>query len=177
MMEPLFGSTAPIWAGVTTSGFGWPSMSAPLGNRSMSAAAPMGAPGSLRALDPANYGAGAFDAPVTPTVGSLLATVAIRRGQPAGPASDTELEDFLYDCLEFLPGTGEVDIRCEGGRVTFAGSVAHKRQKRDVGEIAWSIPTVNDVQNNVTIAARRRARTPSRETESHPSAPTARKSA
>jgi hypothetical protein len=125
---------------------------------------------------PGGFATGGFDAPATPTVGSLLATVASRRGQPAGPASDTELEEFLYDCLEFLPGTGEVDVRCEAGRVTFAGSVSHKRQKRDVGEIAWSIPAVNDVQNNVTIAARRRARTPARDTESHPGAP-ARKSA
>jgi hypothetical protein len=160
MMESLFGSATPIWAGVTTS--------------------PIGAPVTLRAPEPVNYAAsgltGGFDGPAAPTVGSLLAAVAVRRGQPAGPASDAELEDFLYDCLEFLPGTGDVDIRCESGRVTFAGSVTHKRQKRDVGEIAWSIPIVNDVQNNVTIAARRRARAQARETEAHAATP-ARKSA
>ena len=38
------------------------------------------------------------------------------------------------------------------------GSVPQKRLKRDIGEVAWAIPNVNDVQNNVTIAARRRSR-------------------
>ena len=155
MMESFFGSTAPIWAGV-------------------------GAPIPLRAPEPVNYSVptrmAGFDGPTAPTVGSLLAAVAIRRGQPAGPSTDAELEEFLYDCVEFLPGTGDVDIRCEGGRVTFSGTVAHKRQKRDVGEIAWSIPTINDVHNNVTIAPRRRARAQTRETEAH-AGPPARKSA
>jgi hypothetical protein len=93
---------------------------------------------------------------VTPA--SLLAAVAMRRGQPQGPANDQEMEDFLYDTLEMLPGTSEIDVRCEGGRVTMTGSVHHKRVKRDVGELAWAVPVVNDVQNNVTIASRRRAR-------------------
>ena len=108
------------------------------GHQATTAASPIGAPVPLRAQEPVNYAVpaltGGFDAPVTPTVGSLLAAVAIRRGQPAGPASDSELEEFLYDCLEFLPGTSDVDIRCESGRVTFGGTVTHKRQKRDVGE-------------------------------------------
>jgi hypothetical protein len=53
------------------------------------------------------------------------------------------------------------------------GSVPHKRLKRDIGEIAWAIPGVNDVQNNLTIAARRRSRTANRESEAHPSGPNA----
>jgi hypothetical protein len=60
--------------------------------------------------------------------------------------------------LELLPGAADVDVRCEGGRVTLTGSVQHKRVKRDVGEIAWAIPGLHDVQNNVTIASRRRTR-------------------
>ena len=52
------------------------------------------------------------------------------------------------------------------GRPTrIAGSVTHKRLKRDIGEIAWAIPIVNDVQNNVAIATRRRSRVAGRETE------------
>jgi hypothetical protein len=96
---------------------------------------------------------------------ALLAAVAIRRGQPLGPSSDQEVEDFIYDALELLPGASEVDVRCEGGRVTLTGAVQQKRVKRDIGEIAWAIPPVNDVQNNVTITARRRSRAQSRETE------------
>ena len=91
-------------------------------------------------------------------VPALLATVAVRRGQPLGPTNDQEIEDFIYDAFELLPGAGEVDVRCEGGRVTVSGAVQHKRLKRDVGEIAWAIPGVNDVHNTITIAARRRSR-------------------
>jgi osmotically-inducible protein OsmY len=90
----------------------------------------------------------------------------MRRGQPAGPTNDAEIEEFLYDALELIPGTSDVEVRCEGGRVSLTGSVPHKRQKRDIGEIAWAIPAVADVQNNATIAARRRARHSGREGES-----------
>ena len=41
---------------------------------------------------------------------------------------------------------------------TLTGSVQHKRVKRDIGELAWAIPILNDVQNNLTIASRRRTR-------------------
>jgi hypothetical protein len=107
-------------------------------------------------------------------VPALLATVAVRRGQPLGPSNDQEIEDFIYDALELLPGSGEIDVRCEGGRVTFTGSVHFKRLKRDVGEIAWAIPGVNDVHNAITITARRRARGV---TQSEPQAAVGRKSA
>ena len=89
---------------------------------------------------------------------SLLAAVALRRGQPQGPSNDQESEDFLYDALEWLPGAADVEIRCEAGRATLTGSVQHKRVKRDIGELAWAIPGLNDVQNNLTIASRRRSR-------------------
>jgi len=89
---------------------------------------------------------------------SLLTAVAMRRGQPLGPTNDQEVEDFIYDALELLPGTSEVEVRCESGRAMLSGTVQQKRAKRDIGEIAWAIPAVQDVQNNVTIAARRRAR-------------------
>jgi hypothetical protein len=95
----------------------------------------------------------------------LLAAVAMRRGQPQGPSTDQEVEEFMYDALELLPGAADVEIRCEGGRVTLTGTVQHKRIKRDVGEIAWAIPVLNDVDNNVTIASRRRTRSASREPE------------
>jgi osmotically-inducible protein OsmY len=95
----------------------------------------------------------------------LLAAVAMRRGQPQGPTNDQEVEDFIYDACELIPGTADVEVRCEGGRVTLTGSVQHKRLKRDVGEIAWAIPAAHDVQNNVTIASRRRTRSASRDAD------------
>jgi len=98
------------------------------------------------------------------TAAALLAAVAVRRGQPLGPTSDQEIEDFIGDALDLLPGSSDIEIRCDSGRVTLTGQVSHKRLKRDAGEIAWAIPGVNDVQNNVTIVARRRSR-PIREAE------------
>jgi hypothetical protein len=108
-----------------------------------------------------------FAAPPIMTAPALLTAVAIKRGRPSGPTTDPEIEDFLYDALEFLSGSTEVEVRCEGGRVTLTGSVPLRRLKRDVGEIAWAIPTINDVQNNLTIATRRRGRSSGREAEPH----------
>jgi hypothetical protein len=99
---------------------------------------------------------------------SLLALVAARRGQPHGPTTDQEVEDFIYDALELLPGASEIDVRSEAGRVTLTGSVQNKRVKRDAGEIAWALPMSNDVQNNVTIASRRRNRAGGREPDASP---------
>jgi hypothetical protein len=59
-----------------------------------------------------------------------------------------------------------VEVRCEGGRTLLAGAVSQKRLKRDIGEIAWAIPAINDVQNNITIAPRRRLRGQNRDSES-----------
>jgi len=98
-------------------------------------------------------------------VPALLAAVAIRRGQPLGPTNDQEIEDFVYDALELLPGTSDVEARVEGARVTLSGLVQQKRLKRDIGEIVWGIPIVADVQNNVTITTRRRSRAVAREGE------------
>jgi len=106
---------------------------------------------------------------------SILAAVALRRGQPQGPSNDQESEDFLYDALEFLPGTADVDIRCDAGRATLTGIVQHKRVKRDIGEIAWAIPGLNDVQNNLTIAPRRRTRSAGNREAEVPSSGSARK--
>ncbi len=66
-------------------------------------------------------------------------------------------------------GAGDVDVRCEGGRVTLTGGVSHKRLKHDLGEIAWAIPAVSDVQNNMTLTARRRGR--SRDADAQSNAP------
>jgi hypothetical protein len=104
-----------------------------------------------------------INATVTPS--ALLTTVALRRGQPAGPTNDQEIEEFIYDALDLLPGTNEIEVRSEAGRTTLTGSVQQKRLKRDAGEIAWAIPGITDVQNNVTIVARRRSRPAIREVE------------
>ena len=105
------------------------------------------------------------------TAPALIAAVAMRRGQPQGPTNDQEVEGFLYDVFELLPGANDVEVRSDGGRVTLNGSVPHKRLKRDIGEIAWALGAVSDVQNTVTIATRRRGRPAIREAETQPSGP------
>ena len=99
------------------------------------------------------------------TAQGILAAVALRRGQPQGPTNDAEVEEFIYDALDLLPGAADVEVRSENGRVTLTGSVQHKRTKRDAGEIAWAIPSLQDVQNNVSITSRRRSRAAGREPE------------
>jgi len=176
MIEPLF-SPAQAWPGASSIGFGWLGGNRPLATAGVSPPQMLAVPTAVTQdayelgrlgiarqypvglpLEMADYG-----------VSALLAAVAVRRGQPLGPTNDPELEDFLYDALELLPGTGEVEVRVEGGRVTLTGLVQHKRLKHDLGEVVWGIPSVNDVQNNLTIATRRRPRV--REGEQQQAAP------
>jgi hypothetical protein len=121
------------------------------------------------ASSPLASGVPAFiaDSPVSVTAPALLTAVAMRRGQPLGPTNDHEIEDFICDAFDLLAGSNDVEVRVEGGRAVLTGSVPHKRLKRDLGELAWAIPALNDVQNNVTITARRRSRA-SREAETAP---------
>jgi hypothetical protein len=192
MIEALFGSTTPLWAPQATGAFGFPP-SAPVGSAMMygpfigpSAAANTVAsglppPASMISAPIAPAGpAYGYALPLNPIPGEaalggsiplLLATVAMRRGQPHGPATDQEIEDFVYDAFELMPGTADVEVRCDSGRATLTGNVLHKRLKRDLGEILWAIPGVNDVQNNITIVSRRRARTATREGEPLPAVP------
>jgi hypothetical protein len=191
MTEPFFASGSPVWSGTPSGALAWPQITQIPGFL-------QGTPSmNLFALDPSQaafaaarrpYGPGATAPTPAATLGGLpsltpgpetatgvspsmlLGAIALRRGQPQGPASDQDIEEFMYDALELLWGTNEVEVRSEQGRVTLTGSVQHKRLKRDIGEIAWAIAAVADVQNNVTIAARRRSRSAGREaSEASPS--------
>jgi hypothetical protein len=188
MIEPLFRSGSPLLAGIPSPAFGW--LQSSFGPRPATGAmlpgiSPLPSPaqppmafgyGFPNSIGPDGYAFGAplnalpLAVPPVTTAPAVLAAVAVKRGQPSGPASDQEIEEFLYDALELLSGTNDVEVRAEGGRVTLAGSVPHRLLKRDVGEIAWAIPAVSDVQNNVSIAARRRSRSTAREVEQHSSA-------
>lgn len=194
MIEPLFGAGTPMWTSappaslafqgplpIGSGPIGTPMLFGPAQAPSLTSAPQIGA-ASLTPTAPFAYGPPpslvgppAFARPVSPYVGAeppgaptataLLTAVAMYRGQPQGPTNDQEIEEFIYDGLELLAGASDVEVRCEGGRVTLTGTVQHKRVKHDVGEIAWAIPAVNDVQNNVTIASRRRSRAAAREGE------------
>ena len=162
------GLTAP--GALATAIYGYGSSVAP--NAQQNLAAPGVAVAYPFASSP--FAAQIADASGVVTASSMLATVAMRRGQPQGPTSDAEVEEFIYDALDLLPGAADVEIRCESGRVTMTGSVQHKRTKRDVGELAWAIPGLQDVQNNISITSRRRARAAGREAEA-PASVSARK--
>jgi len=176
----LFGSVSPPWPAAPFPPSPWLASSIPVTGRAMAPGVPLapGAAGGMSAVMPPATATipsfGGSEVAVGVPVPALLATVAVRRGQPLGPTNDQEIEDFIYDALELLPGSGEVDVRCEGGRVSLTGTVHYKRLKRDVGEIAWAIPGVNDVNNTITITARRRSRAG---TQNEPQATVGRKSA
>lgn len=185
MLQAPFGSTGPGWMGLSTPVWFAPTAAessgspgaTPLGYAQTGGLAPLAQPafgwgGLGRALSltptPLSIPFVAADGITAP---ALLTAIALRRGQPQGPVSDQDVEEFIYDAVEVLTGAGDVEVRCEGGRVTLSGSVPHKRFKRDVGEIAWAIPGINDVQNTVAITTRRRSRAFVREGEAQSSAP------
>jgi hypothetical protein len=191
MTQALFGSVTPGWTGMSP-GYMWPAFGTPFGGAESSPMAgqvpmggyiPTGGQGQFSQPMPSwgNSSAGVPMAPVplgTPfvvpggiTAPALMAAIAMRRGQPNGPGSDQDVEELLYDAIELLPSAGEVEVRCEGGRVSLTGSVPHKRVKRDVGELAWAIPGINDVNNSIAIATRRRARAFAREPDVQPTGP------
>ena len=175
MVETLFGSSAQLWPTLPLSAipsvyFQGPRAGVPNGPGTMAPQFAGGAVGNSPALTTPDMTGGI-------TAQALLTVVAARRGQPMGPGTEADIEDFISDALDLLPGATEIEIRCEDGRVTLTGAVPNKRVKRDAGEIAWAIPALQDVQNNITIAARRRSRTGRREAEGGAVATPSRKSA
>jgi hypothetical protein len=179
MIPAAFGSVTPNWTGMSP-GLTWPG----LGALSLSSVESGPTPGTTVV---GGFGIGAgpliagplstpFAVPGSVSAHALLAAVAMRRGQPQGPTSDQDVEEFIYDALELLSGAGDVEVRCEGGRVSLTGSVPHKRIKRDGGELAWAIPGITDVNNTITITARRRSRAFTREAEAPASGQTRKQS-
>src|SRR5262245_21920393 len=164
---PTFGAMQPGSFGITSTLEGGASGATPVGGHAHTSGVAFGSSPVGWGFSPAAHTplSTAFSIPDGVTASSLLMGIALRRGQPQGPTNDQDVEEFIYDALEVLPSAGDVEVRCEGGRVTLTGAVPHKRLKRDVGEIAWAIPGVNDVQNNIGITTRRRSRAFTREPE------------
>jgi len=173
MAELLFGTGPQLWPALPVPGVGHPATFP--ANRPAILVQGSGQDPSSMQVNPTMSPAFDFNTGITPQ--ALLATVAMRRGQPGGPSNDQDVEDFVYDALDLLPGGNDIEVRCENGRVTLPGPVPHKRLKRDAGEIVWAVPNVNDAQNNITIATRRRSRAQVRETEATSSSGASRKPA
>ena len=193
MTQGLFGSVAPGWTGIA-SGSLWPAGASFSGAETLPGVmSTYSLGGGLGPFTPSGFGY--TNAAMTPTLpgsttsgypttsgyigtpllvpggvpaSTVIATMAMRRGQPQGPTNDQDVEELLYDAIELMPGAGEIEVRCEAGRVSLTGSAPNKRIKRDVGELAWAIPGINDVQNTVSIATRRRTRGFTRDPEAQP---------
>jgi hypothetical protein len=172
MAEMLYGSAPQLWPALPVPGFRAPFAGGAAPSAQMILNSPAPEPAQMAAgwtapspvgIGLPSFTASEFATAITPQ--ALLTAVATRRGQPMGPTNDQEIEDFMSDALDLLAGTTDVEVRCESGRTLLTGAVPNKRVKRDVGEIAWAIPSVNDVQNHITIAARRRSRAAGRETD------------
>src|SRR5262245_3580775 len=125
MIEPLFGSVPPNWPGTSSPTFGWFQTPPPFGTRATSALPGNATSPQLTQVSHAqSFGLGmppvpglaianaspnegyahglpvnslAFAGSPIMTAPALLTAVAIKRGQPSGPATDQEIEDFLYD--------------------------------------------------------------------------------
>jgi hypothetical protein len=171
MTQGLFGAVTPGWTGMAPVP-AWPAFGASFtGTESMQGTPGVGYANAATSPAMSGYIGTPLFMPGSVPASTVIATMAMRRGQLQGPINDQDVEELLYDAIELMPGAGEIEVRSEGGRVSLTGSVPNKRVKRDVGELAWAIPGINDVNNVLNISTRRRARAFTRESETQPSAP------
>jgi hypothetical protein len=90
---------------------------------------------------------------------SVVAPLGSNRRLTALP-TDEEIEEIVFEILDHdprIPLDADIDVKCEAGRVTLAGTVPDKRIKHVAGEVAWWIPGVTDVNNSVVVSGRRQA--------------------
>lgn len=74
---------------------------------------------------------------------------------------DEQIREMIYDALDadpLVPFDSDINVEVTGGLVTLAGTVPNKRIKHAVGDDAWWIPGVWDVNNQLEITGRARAR-------------------
>jgi osmotically-inducible protein OsmY len=79
----------------------------------------------------------------------------------AAPLDDDAIRDVVYDCIDtdptILPDV-DVEVEVKDGVVTIKGRVPGKRTKHAIGETAWWIPSVVDVNNQLQVSPRRERR-------------------
>jgi osmotically-inducible protein OsmY len=80
---------------------------------------------------------------------------------PTQPLDDEAIKELVYDAIDanpmVLPDV-DVEIDVNAGVVTLKGRVPGKRTKYAVGEAAWWIPAVVDVNNQLQVSPRRERR-------------------
>ncbi len=75
---------------------------------------------------------------------------------------------MVYDAMDvdpLIPYDVDIEVNCDAGVVTLAGTVPNKPAKHAAGDDTWWVPGVVDVRNNIQIGGRRRARTAPHEEE------------
>jgi hypothetical protein len=76
----------------------------------------------------------------------------------AGMPDDEDIEEMIFDSLDadpMVPYDGDIDVEVQAGVVTLTGTVPNKRIKHAVGDDAWWVPGVLDVNNNLQVVGRR----------------------
>ncbi|TAK31734.1 MAG: BON domain-containing protein [Chloroflexota bacterium] len=76
-----------------------------------------------------------------------------------GMASDDQIRGLVYDAIDAdptIPPGVEINVDVKDGIVTLSGTVPSKRIKHSVGDTAWYLPAVTDVNNNIQVTPRRR---------------------
>jgi len=161
MVEMTFGSGSPMWTTMPSVGLPYQSMG--LGGF------PVSTPAFASPFLPG--GGGSISAQGASAPGGLSTAAYGYNGSAPGAQPNLTGTGFAAT-HPFASNPWASQFAGEAGVVTassllalVAGSVQHKRTKHDIGEIAWAIPVLHDVQNNVSITSRRRGRAASRETE------------
>ncbi|MGH2448509.1 MAG: BON domain-containing protein [Chloroflexota bacterium] len=80
-------------------------------------------------------------------------------GNEKGPqeAGDEQLTHYLYDQIDAnpaIPDSANVQLHVNNGVVTLTGQVPTKRAKHAAGEVAWQVPAVADVYNQLEVTGR-----------------------
>jgi len=101
--------------------------------------------------------------PVTPPGGVMSAwpTWGQASAVPAQSLDDESIRELVYDTIDAAPmilPDVDVEIDVNAGVVTLKGRVPGKRTKHAVGEAAWWIPGVVDVNNQLQVSPRRERR-------------------
>ncbi|GIV96353.1 MAG: hypothetical protein KatS3mg057_1010 [Herpetosiphonaceae bacterium] len=73
-------------------------------------------------------------------------------------ADDESIKNMVYDAIDAdssIPQNADINVEVNGSIVTLTGSVPSKRIKHAVGDAAWWIPGVVDVNNQLQVQPRK----------------------
>ncbi|MCL5961266.1 MAG: BON domain-containing protein [Chloroflexi bacterium] len=125
-----------------------------------------GASPSLGLAGPGFYaGAGAWGLGGLRRWGGTYSPQYVATGLP----TDEEMEEMVYDAIDadpLIPYDADINVAVDTGVVTLSGTVTNKRIKHSAADDAWWVPGVVDLNNEIAVVERRRAKGAPRETSS-----------